>query len=237
MPQVNHGKSEMMSTKKVGVFAVKTKQQSAELVDPGETALAGEAAFIDLRVEEAFPSALGAFAVALVFGNVGNDTVIKADLTSIAGVEGTIGIEESTSDLQRQAFHEAECHLQVTLEVEGVMMIARHDPGRSHNVPVGFGDGQDIAGFGTFAPLVGNAFSAFLGDSVTTVQVQLRQVELVSNADDAALPDPFQTAIRAPFLKMVVNRLPTQLFFSGFPPSVAIGNCAHWQPVCSRYRM
>jgi hypothetical protein len=35
-------------------------------------------------------------------------------------------------------------------------------------------------------------------------------------------------------LPVIVDGLPTDLFFSGWSGSGAMGNCFHWQPLCRR---
>ena len=47
MTQINESKSQVMRTEKVGVFAVKAKEQRSKLVNPSKTAFTGEAQFVD----------------------------------------------------------------------------------------------------------------------------------------------------------------------------------------------
>lgn len=47
MAKVNERKSKMMSSEKVGILAVIANEQRSELVNPGKTALTGEALLVD----------------------------------------------------------------------------------------------------------------------------------------------------------------------------------------------
>ena len=140
MTQVNESKSEMMSAKKMGILAVIADDQSAKLVDPRKTAFTGEALFIDGGVEEAFPSAFDGFAVAFVLTDVGDDTVIETHLACIQRIKGAIGVEVGSANRQSQVLHVSEGGLQMRFEVESIVMVARHDPGRSHHVPLSVRD-------------------------------------------------------------------------------------------------
>ena len=123
MTQVNERKSEMVSTKKVGVFAVIPEEQRPKLVNPSETAFSGELLFVNERVEELFSSLFGQFAVALILANIGDDMVIETDFAGFTCVKSTIGIEVGSSNRQSQVFHTLKSGLQVRLEVEGVMKV------------------------------------------------------------------------------------------------------------------
>jgi hypothetical protein len=59
MTEVNHSKRDMMSTQQVSIFTVKPDKQGTELIDPSKTALAGEALFVNLGVEQAFAPCAG----------------------------------------------------------------------------------------------------------------------------------------------------------------------------------
>jgi hypothetical protein len=237
MTQVNHSERDMVSAQEVGVFPVKADEQGTKLIDPGETAFIGKTAFVDLGIEQAFAPALGSLTIAFVFSDVGNDAVIKTDLARITGIEGTVGVEKRTRDIQAQTLQAFEGRLEVRLEVEGVIMIARHHARRSKNVPVGIHDGQNVARLGPFAPLIRHALAAFLGNRMTAIQVQLTQVKVVLHRLNARLPDFFQAPVDAPFAKVVVHCLPTDFFLVASCGSGSVGNLFHWQPVCSRYRM
>ena len=234
MTQVNHSESDMMAAEKVGIFAIKADEQRAELVNPGETPFTGETLPVNRRVEQAFTSALGLFAVARVFRDVGNKTLIEAHFTGIPGIEGAVGIEPRPSKGQPQPVEGLESGLKRPLQTKGIMVIARHHARRGHHKAIGIGDRQEVAGFGAFARLVGHTFAAFLSKGVAAIQVQLRQIEFLSDRLDAVLPHPFEAAVGTPFLEVVVDRLPTNLFFSGWLASSATGSCVHWQPVGRR---
>ena len=237
MAQVDHSKSDMVSTQEVGVFTVKADKQRSELINPGKAALGGKASLVDLSVEQTFAPAFGRFAVALVFGDVGDHPVIEANLARFMGIESSVSVKKRPGDGQSQALHAFECGLEMGFEVEGVMVISRDNARRSDDVAVGIHDGQDVAGLGTLAALIGHTLTALLGQGMTAVQVQLAQVKVALHGLNARLPHLFQTTIGAPFAKVVVHGLPTDFFFVGSCGSGAIGNCFHWQPVCNRYRM
>jgi hypothetical protein len=237
MPQVNHSERDMMSTQEVGVFPVKADEQGTKLIDPGETTFIGEAAFVDLRVEQAFAPPFGSLAIAFVLGDVRDHTIIETDFPGFTGIEGTVGVEKRACDVQAQALQAFEGRLEVRLEVEGIVVIARHHARRSENIPVSIHDGQNVARLGSFATLIRYALAAFLGNRMTAIQVQLTQVKVGLHRVDARLPDLFQAPIGAPLAKVVVHCLPTDFFFVASCGPGAVGNWFHWQPVCSRYRM
>ena len=122
-------------------------------------------------------------------------------------------------------------------EFEGIVVIASYGQRGSHDVALRIGDGQDVGRFGSLASLVGRRLAAFLGDDVTAVEVDFRQIQIALDRQNAGLPHLLQAAIPAPLAKMVVNRVMADLFFSGSSESGSIGNWSHWHPVCRRYRM
>ena len=68
--EVDQGIDDVVSAHKMGCLAVKAHQKRTKLVDPGKCPFAGEAQLVDLAVEEAFASALGALAGAGILDNV-----------------------------------------------------------------------------------------------------------------------------------------------------------------------
>ena len=74
-------------------LAVKANEQRSKLVYPGETALRGEAALVDVGVEEALASAFGSLAIALVFWDVRDQAMIETGLARLTGVKSGIGVE------------------------------------------------------------------------------------------------------------------------------------------------
>lgn len=99
------------------------------------------------------------------------------------------------------------------LEVESVIMVARDDPSAGQHIALSVGDGQDIRGFSLLASLISHRLAAFLGDGMAAIQVQPRQVRIRLDRLNTVLPDLFQTPVGAPLLEVVVDRLPTDLFF------------------------
>lgn len=215
MTQVNHSESDVMTTKKVDIFSIIADQQSAEFVDPGEASFTGESLVVNGGIKQAFTSSFGRFAVALILSNVGNDAVIEADFARLAGVEGAVGIENRSDHRQTPPFHGLEGRLEVDFQTKSIVSIAGHDARRGHHIPLTVGNGQNIAGFRPLAPLVSHALATFLGDSMAAIEVQLGQIEVRTDQLYTMLPNPLPTAIGAPCLPVMVDRLPTDLFFSG----------------------
>jgi hypothetical protein len=218
------------------ILAVKSDEQGTECIDPGQSVFAGKASPVDLSVEEAFAPAFRRFAVTLVLSNVGNDPMIETDLARLTGIKGTVGVEECAGEGQPQALHALESGLELGLEVEGIVVITCNNARRSDNVIIRRQDRQDVTGLGAFAPLIRHALASFLGQGMTAIQVQLAPIKLALHGLNTRLPHFFQAPVGTPFAKMVVHRLPTDLFFVASSGSGAIGNWSHWQPVCSRYR-
>ena len=122
------------------------------------------------------------------------------------------------------------------LEIEGIIVLTREDACRSDDITVLVHDRQDVTRLTFLAPLIGNGLAAFLGEAMGAVQVEFRQIQSVADGEKAVLPDLFETAIATPAREMQVDRTVTDFFFSA-PGRVAIGNSAHWHPVCNQYRM
>ncbi len=217
----------MMSSEKVGILALKTDEQRPKLVNPSKTAFTGEALLVDGGVEQAFTSRFDGFSVTFVLADVGDDPVIETNLACFQRIKSAIGVEIGSGNRQSQVLHRAKSVLEVRFEVESIMMVARDDPGRSHHIALSIGDGQNVRGFGSFSRLISDTLAALLRLCVTAIEIQLRQIEVSLDRLDTLLPDPLQTAIGTPFLEVIVDRLPANLFFSGSARAGAIGNCAH----------
>lgn len=121
-------------------------------------------------------------------------------------------------------------------QIERVVVIARNDACRCHDVSVCIGDRQDVARFRTLASLIRHTLTAFLGNGVTAIQIQVAHVKVALHRLNAGLPDLFQAPVGTPLAEVIVHRLPADFFFVASSGLGAIGNCSHWQPVCSRYR-
>lgn len=237
MTQINHRKDDMMSAQEVGILTIKPDEQGSEFIDPGETTFVRKALFVDLGVEQAFAPTLRSLAIASVLGDVRDHPVIETQLAGLAGIKGAVGVEECARNGQSQALDAFERRLELGLKVEGVVVIAGNHARRRENVPVRIHEGQNITGLGAFATLIRHALAAFLGNGMTTIQVQLTQVKLALHRMNARLPDFFQAPVGTPFAEVIVHRLPTDFFFVASCGSAAVGNSFHWQPVCRRYRM
>ena len=108
MTQVDQCESDVMRTQKVSILAVEADEQGTELVDPGETALIGEAVLVDCGVEQALAPSLWLFAVACVFGDIGDELMIETHAACLTGVKGSVGVEVSPGNPQTKPFHRFE---------------------------------------------------------------------------------------------------------------------------------
>jgi len=227
MAQINHGKCDMVSAEKGGVFAIKPNEQRAELIDPGKATFVRQALLVNLGVEQAFSSTLKGFTIAPVLGNVRDEAMIETDLARGVGVEGAIGVEKCASKGQSQLFHAFERRLEMGFQVERIVVMARDEPGGGENVPVRIRDGQDVTGLSALASLIGYTLAALLGNGMAAIQIQLAQVKVALHGLDTRLPDPGQAPVSAPLAKVVVHGLPTDFFFVASFGSGAVGNCFH----------
>lgn len=108
MAEIDQGINDVVSAHKMRCFTIKTNQQGAKFVDPGEGSFAGEAQFVDLAVEEAFASAFEALASAGILDDVGYKFVVETRPAGGLGVKGSIGIEVAARDDKSQSFDELE---------------------------------------------------------------------------------------------------------------------------------
>src|SRR5258708_19602353 len=107
--------------------------------------------------------------------------------------------------------------MKVGVELKRLIVGGGENVGGGDDIAVVVGDGQDIGDHGTLAASISNPFTAFLGERVTPVQIQNRQIQFSLDDLHAVLPNSFYTA--------------SQLISAG----AVMSNCSHWQSVCSRY--
>lgn len=162
--------------------------------------------------------------------------MVEAGLARRTGVKGHIRIEISPVYAQAQLLHPMERGLQMGGEIEGIVVLTSQDTGQRDDIAVPIHDGQDVTGFAFLAPLIGDGLTAFLGQTMRAIQVEFRQIQIRLDGEQAVLPDPFETTIATPARIVPVDGGITDFFFSACG-DWAIGNSAHWQPVCSQYRM
>jgi hypothetical protein len=81
IPQVNHGKSNEGCAKEVDIFAVKTNKEMTKLVNPGEGTLGDKAVFVNVFVKQTLGAWFSFVAVADIFRDVGNESMIKTDFS------------------------------------------------------------------------------------------------------------------------------------------------------------
>ena len=100
--------------------------------------------------------------------------MIETHLPCSLGIEGAVGIEVSSPNVQAEPFHRLEGILQVCFEVKGVVVISCHKTSRGDDVAFAISDGQDVGGLGFLAPLIGHRFTPLLGNGMTAIQIQFR---------------------------------------------------------------
>ena len=81
---------------------------------------------VHLFTEHALASTLGALSVASVLCHIGDEAMIETHSASLPGIEGAVGIEVSSPDVQTQLFDGFEGRLLMSFEVEGVIVISGH---------------------------------------------------------------------------------------------------------------
>lgn len=122
-------------------------------------------------------------------------------------------------------------------ELIRVVMIARHyRPPRQRQLRASLMGRDDTGGLKAFAPLVSDRFAAFLGQRMTSVEIEVCGVHLLADRHDAGLPHTLEAAVPAPLAEVMVDRAPAD-FLGALSALDMTGSCAHWQPVCSWYRM
>ena len=80
-------------------------------------------------------------------------------------------------------------------QLEGIVVVASDRQRGSHDVALRICDGQDVGRLGSLASLVGHRLAAFLGNNVTAVQIEFRQIQVGLDGQDARLPHLFQARI------------------------------------------
>lgn len=188
-------------------------------------------------MELALASAFWGASITLVFREIGTQAVAETDTPSSPRVEGSIAIEIGVAQGKPQAAQVEDGRFQMLRELIRVVMIARHNARRGDDVAMGVADGQDIGGLGAFAPLVSDRFAAFLGQRMTSVEIEVCGVHLLADRHDATLPHTLEAAVPAPLAEVMVDRAPADFFLGALSALDMTGSCAHWQPVCSWYRM
>ena len=227
MAQVNQGKYEVMTAQEVGIVAVITQSQGTKFIDPGKGSFTGKPLRVDRFVEEPLPSPFDPLTITLIFGDVGNDSMIETDFASSTGIEGAIRIEVGAGNRDAAAFDAFESGLQIGFQIKSIMPVASHNAGTRQNEAVTIRDGENVAGFCPFARLIGHTDSAFFGNCMGAVKVQVRAVKLILDKRQTMLPNLLKTTRRIPFLPVIVNGLPTDFFFSGWSGSAAMGSSDH----------
>lgn len=106
-------------------------------------------------------------------------------------------------------------------------MVAGDDARGRQDAPVSVGDRQDIGGLGFLASLIGYRLTAFLGERMAAVEVEVPGVDLVTNPPDAVLENTLQAAVPTPFAVVMVDRMIADFFFCGSCESLSMGKLAH----------
>ena len=74
------------------------------------------------------------------------------------------------------------------LEIVSVIMISSNYPGENNDEAIGIHDGENITGFVFFASLISDRFATFLGKDTRTFQIEFREIQIVSNGQNAVPP-------------------------------------------------
>lgn len=225
--KVDHREGDEMSGQEIASAPIEANEQRPELVDPGKGTLSTETQLVNLRVKPAFWAGFGTFAIAHVVRDVWDQAVVEARFARQAGVKGSIGIEERAANANAQVLDRLEGGLEVGRQFPGVVVVAREDAGRGKDEAVAVSDRQDVAGLGAFAALVGHGFTAFLGQRVAAIEIEIGRVKSIPDHVDTVFPHAFQAAVAAPLAKVVIHRIPTDLFFDASFGSGSIGSFFH----------
>jgi len=121
--QIDHGKNDEMSAKKVNLFSVEPDYQSSEFIDPGKRSLTDEPVFVNFLVEKSLRTTFGGLAVAFILINIGDDSMIKAGFTCHFGVKSSVCIEKCASAIQSQVLDGFESSLQMGLEIVSIIVV------------------------------------------------------------------------------------------------------------------
>lgn len=151
-------------------------------VNQGKGTFTHNVLFVDGGIEITLSPAYRGATIALVFIHIGNDLMIEADFSSLAGIKGTVGVKDSSGKGRPSPFHGLEGRAQMVIEIERVVVMISDDACGRHHITVGVGDGQTVGGFGVFTAPVTHTFSPFLSDCVIAIQVHSRQVQFLMNA-------------------------------------------------------
>ena len=100
MPQVDQSKRKVMGTQPISIFSVKADEECPELVYPSESALTDKSFFVQFTVEQSFATAFSRTTVPTVFRDVRNEAVIEAGFAGLTGVNGCVGVEISSGNIQ-----------------------------------------------------------------------------------------------------------------------------------------
>ncbi len=129
---------------------------------------------VDGWIEQALAPAFDRFPITGILGDVGDNSMVKADFASRFGIKGTVCIEVGSLKIQSELFHELEGGLEVILQFEGIVMIARYQRCGRDDIALPVCDGQQVRGLGAFAPLIGDRFAAVFGDNMAAIQIEFR---------------------------------------------------------------
>ena len=87
---------------------------------------------------------------------------IETQFAHRLAIEARIHVETGTRDRETACFEVGKDLTQLGTQFKLVVVIARHDLGSGNNKAVLSAHGQNITGFGAFAPLVGDRLAPFL---------------------------------------------------------------------------
>lgn len=91
---------------------------------------------IHFRIEQTLSSPFGVFPIPRVLSNVGNHSIAEADLSSVLGVEGTIGVEIRPLEGDPQLLNRLEGLLKMHLQLERIVVVTCNDSRGSEDIPL-----------------------------------------------------------------------------------------------------
>ncbi len=151
-----------MEAEPIDVFALKANQERPEFVNPGKGAFNYEAVLIDIPIKVPFSAAFAGLAIAFIFINIGNNTIIPEHFANYTGIKATVSIEHSTLIAETIALHVLKELFEGSFHIIDIVMITSHNIGRCDNVSIGIDQREDVTRLGLFSSLVCDAFAPFL---------------------------------------------------------------------------
>ncbi len=151
-----------MESKPIHIFALISRHQRPELVNPSKRSLNNEPLLVDLFIEIPFASALDMFPVPFVLRNVRTYSSIPQHLPRFSCIKTTICIEEGTAVLQAVPLQIRKNLADCSFQIIAISMATSNDLACPNNIPIPIDYGNDIAGLRFLASLILDTFAPFL---------------------------------------------------------------------------